>query len=133
MTVNQVFYNHLLNNSSMQSAFNKLFYIINDRKTKEPYAVIYQLDDPGEVNNICVEDDDQGQARFACEVYTKAYTDGVDKRRIFKDAVKELESTTNSNIKIYRVKLENTADRTTRVNGLFLFSFETVIWWELDT
>ena len=133
MTVNQVFYNYLKNNSSMQTEFNNVYYVVNDRNVKEPYAVIYQIDDPQETSNLCVDPSSQGQARFVCESYNKQYTEGIDKRKIFQDVCRGIESTTTDNINIYRVKTESVIDRPERINGLFLFSFEAVLSWELDT
>lgn len=127
MTINQVVYNSIRNNSSM-NVFNGFYYLVNDNKVKQPYATIYLLDDPKEIDSLCVTD--QGQARFACDVYTRTFVKGIDYREIYQGVVKELESQTSNGIKIYKVEIVNIGDRSNTVEGLFQFSFEAIIFWE---
>ncbi|MBW1853110.1 MAG: hypothetical protein JRJ00_00255 [Deltaproteobacteria bacterium] len=127
-TVNQIVSAFLKSDSDMASAFNGVFYLINDNEVKASYATYYMIDDPQDKTLLCPTN--QGQARFACDVFAEIYDDGVDKRQIYMDVMKKLEATTTSGLNIWSVENINVSDRSTRVNGLFMFSFESILKWE---
>ena len=131
-TINEVFYNHLKNSSTMQTEFTGgVHYVVNDDKAKEPYAVVWLSEDNQDIVNLCIVD--QGEASFACEVYSKTYTKGVNKRKAFQDVCRELEATITYNINVWKVSIQAVSDRSVRIDGLFSFTFEAVLSWELDT
>ncbi len=127
-TVNQIVSAFLKSDADMIAAFNGVFYILNDNQALQPYATVYMSDDPQDKTLLCP--DNQGQARFACDVFTETYFDGIDKRQIYMDVMKKLEATTTSGVNIWSVDNVNVVDRSTRVNGLFMFSFESIVQWE---
>ncbi len=127
-TVNQIVSSFLKVDSDMIAAFNGIFYLLNDNEVLQPYATVYMIDDPQDKSFFCPTN--QGQARFACDVFTDTYFDGIDKRQIYMDVMKKLEATTTSGLNIWSVDNINAVDRSTRVNGLFMFSFESIVKWE---
>ena len=128
-TVNQIVYSYLLTESNMTTAFTGgFYYVLNDNKKKQPYATIYMIDDPQDNLFLCPTN--QGQARFGCDVFTDDYIDGINKRQIYMDAIKGLESTTSSGVNIWKVDNVNAVDRSERINGLFMYSFESIVSWE---
>lgn len=128
ITVNQIVYNYLKNDSTMITAFTKFFYLVNDNKVKQPYATIFTVDDPKDVESICVTD--QGQMRFQCDTFTKTFVKGIDKREIYQQAFGDLVNTTTSNIFIWKIDIVNVVDRSETINGLFDFGFEAIVHWE---
>lgn len=127
-TVNQIVYSFLKADSDMIAQFNGFYYLINDNDTIRSYATIYMIDDPQEKTFLCP--DNQGQARFACDVFTDTYVSGIDKRQIYMDVMKKLEASTTSGLNIWSVDNVNSSDRSSRVNGLFMFSFESIVQWD---
>ncbi len=128
-TVNQTVFSFLKNDSDMNTAFTGgVYYILNDNKGKSPYATIYMIDDPQYKTLLCP--DGQGQARFGCDVFTTTYVKGIDKRAIYQTVMKKLEATITSGINIWKVDNVNVVDRSERINGLFMFSFESIVSWD---
>jgi hypothetical protein len=126
-TVNEIVFNHLKNDSDMIAQFDRVYYTLNDNKTKSPYAVVYLIDDTKDIVENCPLD--QGQARFQCEVYTKSYTKGINKRQIYQSVMKKLDSTVTDSFSLDYIKILNVNDSSDTINGLFNFNFETIVNW----
>lgn len=126
MTINQVVYNTIRVNPAMD-VYNGFYYLINDNKAKQPYATIHLLDDPKEIDSLCATD--QGQARFACNTFTRTFVKGIDMREVYQGVVKELENQTINGIRIFKVEIVNIVDRSDTIEGLFQFAFEAIIHW----
>lgn len=132
-TIEQIFYTYLNNDTQMQAAFNEVSYILNDKKAKEPYACLWLVDDNQDTLNICLDQNDQGEARFSCEVYAKSAVQASVKRATFKEVCRAFEGNIENNIRVWKVSIQAVSDSPTRINGLFTLTFEAVLSWELDT
>lgn len=133
MTVNEVFMTYLRNDATMKTTFGltgtkaKVYYIAN-KEEKHDYATIWMIDDPKELLSLCVGD--QGQSRFQCDSFTKAFVDGINARDDFQGVVGALKATIVSDINVFKVDIVNANDRADTINGLYQFSFEAVLHWE---
>lgn len=128
MTINQVVYNFLRNNSAIDDVLNGVFYIEADAETPESYLTVQMIDDPKDSVSFSV--DDQGQSRFLLSLFQKSYTTGINNRNIIQTEVKKLEATITSGINIFRVKIENIYDREKTIDNLYQFSIEVSFDWE---
>ena len=130
-TINEVVYEHLLNNVNFNATFDKLAYIINESTVKNNYGVIFMVDDPKDYEMLCP--DDQGQARFQCETYNRSFMNGINARKVFQEAMRALEATVTDDFNVWKVRTLNISDPSDKIQGLFAFSFECIVYWELDT
>ena len=127
-TIQKVVYNYLKNDVTIQANSNGFFYLINDNKVKSPYYTIFSIDDPMDIENLCVSE--QGQTRFQCDTFATTFVKGIDKRAIFQNVITDLANTTSLEINIFAIELLNQADRPDTINSLFQFSFECIVHWE---
>ena len=127
-TINEIFYEHLINDSALNAAVDNISYILNESNIKNNYAVTYMVDDPKDRLFLCA--DDEGQARFECILFHTQVSTGVNNRQIFQDTAKSIASTTVGDYRINDVNIVNVSDSATNINDLFEFSFEFVISWE---
>ena len=65
--INERVYKYIAADINMKAAFSSISYLVNENKTKQPYAVIYLIDDP--LDRIFNCPGYQGQARFQCDTF----------------------------------------------------------------
>ena len=132
-TITSIFHQYLMDDANMGAEFGvdsegkAGVYHIEARDKKQPYATIWNIDDPKDDAFLCAVE--EGQTRYQCDVFTKKQINGINKREVFKTVVDNLQPSKIDGFDIYQVEVINEAERGNTVNGLFQFSFEAILHW----
>ena len=124
--IHSVYLNYL--KANLPTNVKGMYLIEKSTNAETPYGVVFDVDDPKVIMNLCVSD--QGQTRFQVDVFDTRAPRGQLSRDALQATTLALTNTTISGIYISSARITNIVSRPNTVDKLFQLSFEVILEWE---